>query len=186
MLASEFNSKRSVVGWQLETQAKKPFETVNKKGHRSLVDAQWVWVTAQDTIDGKQVTVQAHTLGMREGDERVLHLKQLNDYGYYTSWNSLEHLAKTASQMHGEFKNLWKWVLKTYPEKMRVCCPPTSFDFTPKDMYNFLRTDMVTLLALLMLDVRGELAKWTDMLKANNGSLYNPPISSMHNDPEIQ
>ncbi len=182
MLASQFNSERNRIGWLLETEAKKPFETVNKKGHRTLVDAEWVTVLKQ--IDGESVV--AYMAGMKEGDEQSLSLKQLNEYGYYTSWNSLEHLAKTAAQMHGEFKNLWKWVVKTYPEKMRVSQPPTSFDFTPKDMYNFLRTDMITLLALLMLDRRGELAKWTDILKANNGTLYNPPISSMYSDPEIQ
>lgn len=161
-----------MVGWALETLAKVSFEKTNSKGHKTLEDA--VWVRPENYLEG-----------MEEGDNKTLPFADLERYGYYSGWNNLNHLAKTAEKMSPGFLNLWKWVKKTYPMQMRVSCPPVTHDFTPKDLDNFLRTDLLSLLTILVLNLQGELTKWTDGLKRNDGFCYCTPYATMNQDPEV-
>lgn len=171
MKASKFTSLRLLTAWELEYEAKKPF-TKLVKGRELLEDAEWQ--KPNDYLDDDMV----------DGDNKTLPFEDLPKYGHYSSWNNLDHLAKTAEKLHPGFMNLWKWVKKTYPMTMRVSKPAVTHDFTPKDMDNFLRMDLVSLLTLLKYDLQGELNKWKEGLKQGN-YFYSTPLASFCNDPEV-
>lgn len=81
----------------------------------------------------------------------------------YTVWNSLENLEKAANQMHPDFKNLWKWVKKTYP-----------FKEGDSVREQFLKTDISNLLFVLKYNLSDELNRWKEGLRQGN-FFYNLP-----------
>lgn len=190
MKASEFVTQRTIIGLELESLAKEAFTTVTKQGWKVLTDAEWV--KPDDLCKGKKdkkgkpfaSNMALFLSEMEENENRVIPFDDRNKYGFYSSWANVDHLAKTAEKMFPGFMNLWKWVKKTYPIRMRVTNPAVTHDFTPKDMDNFLRTDIISLLAILRLDLQGELAKWKAGLQKGD-YLYSTPLSSMNSDPEI-
>lgn len=196
MKASEFHKLRSIVACDLESFAKEPFTTVNKHGWHILEDAEWT--KPDDLCQGnKLVKYKLDKKGkpfvnnmalflsdMEENENRTIPFDDRNKYGFYSSWANVDHLAKTAEKMFPGFMNLWKWVKKTYPIRMRVTNPAVTHDFTPKDMDNFLRTDIISLLTILKHDLQGELKKWKDGLQKGD-FCYCTPMSTMNSDPEI-
>lgn len=79
----------------------------------------------------------------------------------YTKWRSFEHVVATASKIHKDFKNLWKWVMKNYSWGGTV---------TGQHLYQFKYLDLTNLLCLLVHGDEDELNRWKECLK--NGSLY--------------
>ena len=196
MKASQFISLRLIAGWELETEAKVLFTTTNKKGHNLLEDAEWVkpddlCTKGMVNSEGTPVTnnLQFFLAKLEINQSGVIPFADKDKYGYYSTWNNLDHLAKTAEKLQPGFMNLWKWVKKTYPIPMRVTrvakgeSAPSS-DFTPKDMDNFLRADLISLYFILKHNLTGELTKWTDGLK-KGGYCYCTPLASFMSDPEV-
>lgn len=176
MKASEFVSKRFVLAMELETKAKEAFTLTNKKGHTFLADA--VWVKPNDYL-----------AGLKENEFRYLDYLDRNKWGYYSAWNNVDHLAKTAEALCPGFMEFWKLLDKKYPWQMRVTKPQKnkgspSSDYTPKDLDNFLRADLLSLFALLKLGLKNELEKWRAGFE-NAYCTYSTPHSSWCNDTEM-
>jgi hypothetical protein len=180
---AELQLLRDLTFLELELAAHVPFKTKHKDGRLVLATAEWISKKAFFTKEEFDLIKEDEK---KNGDNaslsfhRTAPMTELADYGDYTAWNSLAHLEKTAAQLHPEFKNLWKWVKKTYPfNKMSVTLPSEQHDFKPVDMYNFLKRDMVWLLCLLKHNVTDELNKWKDGLKVG-GFSYDPPLSTFN------
>ena len=164
MERKEYSRFRDIVGWQLETLAQAPF-IIKVKGYPVLQESVWI------------IDVHIFTKEEIKADKplpvRNCLASDALKHGRFDGWQALEHLSKTAATMHSEFKNLWKWVVKTYPYRLRTSFPKEDSDFSTKYLYNFLYLDLKNLLFLLMYNEIEELENWKTALK--NGTPYILP-----------
>jgi len=155
MNTQDYSRLRDVVGWQLEEKAQASF--LDKRG--SALPNEWKADLSSDDVE-------------------MVKAVDAMPYGYFTTWLNLAHLEKTASIMHSEFKNLWKWVKKECPWHVRTKNVSSAAKFSARDMYNFLYIDLKNLLFLLMYEQTDELNRWKECLK--NKTVYTFPMHSFN------
>jgi hypothetical protein len=165
----EYSRYRDWLIWDVEAKAREAF---TKKGKHGLEIEDSVWTKDKELFYFPE---------MFWGNVKTIHCTNAHQYGYFTSWRALNHLVKIASEMHPDFKNLWKWIFKTYHWNIRqtVVLPdeePPSSDFSPKNLYNFLCLELYNLLFLLKYEQTDELEKWKNCLKT--GGCYMFPINT--------